>query len=339
MEWHYAENGKPVGPISDQDFTALVKQGKISSGTLVWHPGMETWTAYSELATATPQAAATQSATSNSSMKARCSECGKDFPANDMIQHGGDYVCAQCKPVYFQRLQEGVLSAQGNTPNNELMARGLAAVRMSWGPAIGVMFVFGLITIAVKIVPYLGDLVWFFIGGALELGTAIFFLSLSRGEPNNFGMLFAGFSRFWIAFLAALLRGLLIMLWAMPFIIGMIAMLALAGTKKESALLLIVGPLLIPLMIPLIMATYSYSLTFYIVADDASIGPYEAIVRSAKMMQGRRWKMFCLNMRFIGWTILSILTLFIGFLWLLPYMSTSMAQFYDDVKGRADSQA
>ena len=58
----------------------------------------------------------------------------------------------------------------------------------------------------------------------------------------------------------------------------------------------------------------------------------DAIDKSKKMMDGYKWKYFCLVLRFLGWALLCILTLGIGFLWLIPYMQVSMAKFYDDVK-------
>src|SRR5882724_7135353 len=36
-----------------------------------------------------------------------CVECGKMFFAQDMIRHGNVYVCANCKPVFMQKLSEG----------------------------------------------------------------------------------------------------------------------------------------------------------------------------------------------------------------------------------------
>ena len=86
------------------------------------------------------------------------------------------------------------------------------------------------------------------------------------------------------------------------------------------------------LIIPGIIATYSYAMTFFIIADDPQAGALEAIGRSKEMMRGHRWKLFCLFLRFIGWSLLCLLTFGIGFLWLTPYMQTSLAHFYDDVR-------
>jgi uncharacterized membrane protein len=59
----------------------------------------------------------------------------------------------------------------------------------------------------------------------------------------------------------------------------------------------------------------------------------EAIDQSKAMMKGNKWKLFCLGWRFFGWILLGILTCGIGLLWVLPYLQTSMARFYEDVRG------
>ncbi len=86
------------------------------------------------------------------------------------------------------------------------------------------------------------------------------------------------------------------------------------------------------LIIPGIIATLSYSMTYFIIADNNSITALEAITKSKEMMRGNKWKFFCLGLRFLGWSLLCVVTLGIGFLWLTPYMSVSSAQFYDDLK-------
>ena len=74
-------------------------------------------------------------------------------------------------------------------------------------------------------------------------------------------------------------------------------------------------------------------MAFFIIADDADCGPLEAISRSKEMMKGNKWKLFCLHWRFFGWALLAAFFTFgIGYLWLVPYMQTSFAKFYEDVK-------
>jgi uncharacterized membrane protein len=86
------------------------------------------------------------------------------------------------------------------------------------------------------------------------------------------------------------------------------------------------------LIIPGIIMSLAYSMTFYILADNPDINPIDAIRKSREMMYGYKWKIFCLNLRFIGWGFLCIFTMGIGLLWLLPYMSVSFAKFYEEAK-------
>jgi uncharacterized membrane protein len=87
------------------------------------------------------------------------------------------------------------------------------------------------------------------------------------------------------------------------------------------------------LIVPGIIAAISYSMTFFIIADDRTISPLDAITKSKKMMYGYKWKYFCLCWRFLGWAILCMFTLGIGIFWLVPYVQVSVSKFYDDIKG------
>jgi uncharacterized membrane protein len=50
------------------------------------------------------------------------------------------------------------------------------------------------------------------------------------------------------------------------------------------------------------------------------------------MMKGPKWKLFCLDLSFIGWAILCVFTLGIGTLWLQPYIEASHSKFYEELK-------
>jgi uncharacterized membrane protein len=49
-------------------------------------------------------------------------------------------------------------------------------------------------------------------------------------------------------------------------------------------------------------------------------------------MFGNKWKYFCLICRFIGWFLLGVVTLGVGFLWIMPYMMASLSRFYLDIR-------
>ena len=92
------------------------------------------------------------------------------------------------------------------------------------------------------------------------------------------------------------------------------------------------------LIIPGIIKAFSYALTPYILLDEPELTARQAITRSCEIMEGRRWKLFCLYLSFIGWGILSLLTFGIGFLWLAPYMNASIAAFYEDARAEYEAE-
>ncbi len=140
------------------------------------------------------------------------------------------------------------------------------------------------------------------LSGSFMVGFCSYFLVIAQEGEARLECLFMGFKRFWAAFGAYFMSTLFTFLWMLLFII------------------------------PGIIAAFRYAMVYFVVADDANCGPLEAIRRSKEMMVGNKWKFFCLHWRFFWWAILCNLTLGIGYLWLVPYMQTSFAKFYEDVK-------
>ena len=106
------------------------------------------------------------------------------------------------------------------------------------------------------------------------------------------------------------------------------------GRNLAGMLLMSVFTLLWTLLfiIPGVIKTIAYSLTPYILKDFPELTPNQVINLSQKMMKGHKLDFFCLVLSFLGWALLCILTLGIGTLWLSPYVYTSFAAFYQDVK-------
>lgn len=96
-QWYYADGGTSVGPLSDAEFDARTGDGRIGPDTRVWREGFDGWKPLRDVR----PAAAADSATPES-----CSQCGRPFPASDLIRFGDTHVCAACKPAFVQRLQE-----------------------------------------------------------------------------------------------------------------------------------------------------------------------------------------------------------------------------------------
>ena len=91
-------------------------------------------------------------------------------------------------------------------------------------------------------------------------------------------------------------------------------------------------------IIPGIIKAFAYAMTPYILVDKPELSANQAIDLSKEMMKGHKFDLFWLSLSFIGWILLSILTLGIGMFWLMPYITTSMGAFYEDVKAEYETR-
>ncbi|MGN0298209.1 MAG: DUF975 family protein [Lachnospiraceae bacterium] len=139
------------------------------------------------------------------------------------------------------------------------------------------------------------------IGGAVTIGYRRYHLALMDGDTPSLGMLFSGFSIYGKAFLLNLLTGIYIVLWSMLFVI------------------------------PGIIKSFSYAMAPFILAENPDMTPNEAITASRQMMDGNKWRLFCLNFSFIGWALLAALTCGLGCIPLEPYVASANAAFYREI--------
>lgn len=159
-----------------------------------------------------------------------------------------------------------------------------------------------LIILIVLLISLLLSIAQFIIGGAVTLGYVKFNLDLVNGNRPQFNDLFSQFHCFGQAFLMQFLRSIFIALWTLLFII------------------------------PGIIASYRYAMAPYIMYENPQMSAIDAINESKALMDGNKWRLFCLNFSFIGWAILAVFTLGIGFLWLVPYQEAAFASFYQEIK-------
>lgn len=78
----------------------------------------------------------------------------------------------------------------------------------------------------------------------------------------------------------------------------------------------------------MVVKSYYYNLAYVVAADNESLTSKEAVDTSRQLMEGKRGKLFCLQLSFIGWAILAAFTLGIGYLWLMPYIQFATFAFY-----------
>ena len=146
---------------------------------------------------------------------------------------------------------------------------------------------------------------YFILGSVVSVGYARFNLDLPGTEKPSVSPLFAYFPQ-----------------WK-----------TLALTKLRVTVTVLLWSLL--LIVPGIMAGYSYAMTDYLLAENPELTPGEAMAQSKALMDGNRWRLFCLQLSFIGWSILASLTFGIGELFLTPYVSAAEAAFYRDLTAPA----
>ena len=139
MVWYYVKEGARQGPVEEAEFSRLVAEAVVKPDTLVWSEGMSDWRPYSAVAppVAAPVAQAPvvmaaapvqtfaspvveqrvveqrvealQPAAPAASAAVQphfCSQCGRQYPSEELVRFGTATVCANCKEVYAQRLRE-----------------------------------------------------------------------------------------------------------------------------------------------------------------------------------------------------------------------------------------
>ena len=156
-------------------------------------------------------------------------------------------------------------------------------------------------------------------------------LKVYRGEQNKIKDIFNGFSKKGLKlFLITLIEGLLSFIVMIILCIPMFVILFV--TEDDSTIFLIVFLLIYALMfIALLYISYSFRMTYYIIYDnDLSI--IDTIKLSFKMMKGHKWELFKLDMTFIGWVLLILITFYIAGIYFLPYAWTVNAGFYEEIK-------
>lgn len=191
--------------------------------------------------------------------------------------------------------------------------RALSALENKWGNFVLITFVYGFIIGITQVLSgdkdspailHLIGLVLFILALPLTWGYQTLFLGAVRGGEATAKDLFEGYNKelFSRVLTTTLLYYVYVFLWSLL------------------------------LLIPGCIKAYSYAMTPFILKDNPEMKNNAAIEESMRMMDGHKLELFLLDLSFIGWAILSILTCCIGFLWLVPYMNMARVNFYEDLK-------
>jgi len=185
--------------------------------------------------------------------------------------------------------------------NKELRAFAREQLKGRWGNPVLGTFIYIFLFILVSSIPIVGGIISFILTGPLFLGLMTFFLNFKRGKNPKIEEIFYGFKYFGSALLLNFLIVIFILLWALL------------------------------LIIPGIIACLKYSMAYFVLSDNPNIGAKEAIEKSKSLMEGKKAQLFWLWLSFFGWGLCCILTLGIGFLWLIPYINVSIVNFYENL--------
>lgn len=172
---------------------------------------------------------------------------------------------------------------------------------------IGIFFIMVLIVLGINTafsyIPHnIGTIISFVIAPAFSLSFCMFFLKLTKAEETSVGDLFSGFSKTGRALWLNILISIFTFLWSLL------------------------------LVIPGIIKSYSYCMSFYILADNPELTASEALAKSQKIMNGHKMELFILDLSFILWLLLVCFTFGIAAIYVAPYIYATKANFYNSIK-------
>lgn len=171
---------------------------------------------------------------------------------------------------------------------------------------IGILFVCYLVVFGIGLVcgliPVVGSVASFVITPAISLGLCLIFLGLTEGKNVEIGTLFSRFSCVGKALWLGILIGVFTFLWSLLF------------------------------WIPGIVKGLSYSMAYYVLAENPEMTAREALNESKAIMEGHKMELFVLYLSFILWDLLVAVTFGIASVYVLPYQSATIANFYQKIK-------
>ena len=159
-----------------------------------------------------------------------------------------------------------------------------------------ILVVFAIVTLVISAFGIL-------VSNVVSVGFHGWFLRYSRGENPEFGEMFSGFNHYKHTMFGMFLRSIFVFLWSLL------------------------------LIIPGIIKSFSYAMVPFLLYENPSMSAKEALAVSETMMDGWKWELFKFDLSFIGWYLLNTLTCgLLGIFFINPYVFTSFAMLYDNIK-------
>lgn len=228
-----------------------------------------------------------------------------------------------------------------------------------WGKGACIMLAFVLISFFINFIEsflpdsmkWIGQIIDIIIDIPMAFGLTFAFLKLFKDEEvKAFDFLKLGFSNFGRSWGVAFQTFLKMVLPAISVIFSYILVLfsismgimvvpyASSSVSCISIVILVIGSiLLISSIIWAVTKSYYYQLAYLISIENEDMIPADAVSESEKLMSGKRASLFCLQLSFIGWAILTAITFGIGLLWLVPYVQFATIAFYKYAAGKNEN--
>ena len=185
--------------------------------------------------------------------------------------------------------------------SSELRAQAWGVLSGKWGMAVVATLVYGVISGVLSFIPFVSWIATLLVSLPLAYGFTIMLLNVVRGSDVQLDTMGEGFKDYGRILGTMLLSSVYQFLWALL------------------------------LIVPGIIKGYSYALTPYLLKDHPELKFNAAIEESMRLMSGNKMRLFLLDLSFIGWFLLGIITFGIAFLWITPYWNTARAAFYEDL--------
>lgn len=112
MEWYYVVGEEQKGPVDENTFEDLCISRTITDQTLVWNSTMTDWQSWDQVKHSVSKEARSSDEPTPGNTGKLCSECGNAFPDDELVTFQGSFICASCKPVFLQKIREGVSTGQ-----------------------------------------------------------------------------------------------------------------------------------------------------------------------------------------------------------------------------------
>jgi uncharacterized membrane protein len=369
MKWYYVEGGQQQGPVSDAELEGKSRAGAITPETLVWREGMANWQPYRETLAAREPSPSPGMEVSATGAGVVCGECGGTFRMEEVIRMGDRYICANCKPVVAQKLQEGapigggpsdpddlarqIIASGYTTDIGDWLGRGWQVMKENFWLVVGGFFLVNLvlfgITMVLGLVPLLGNVAQLIIQGPLFGGLLWFYVRLIRGEDVGIGDAFSGFGpRFVQLMLAHIVASVFYFLCYLPAVICFAIPVIQSGLFESGAnaeqivnqMIQELSPLMIAGMalgfVGLLVQIYLYVSWIFALplVIDREMSFWSALRVSRRVVAMHWWLFFVFAiLLYFLLTIVGVLACCVGLLVTLPLFFVAQMVAYEDIFG------